>query len=49
MGSTLYICNELLRRRRMEKMQADSIIEYYMRPMYGFALKKMGDIQENDR
>ena len=24
----------------MEKMQADFIIEYYMRPMYGFALKK---------
>lgn len=30
----------------MEKMQADSIIEYYMRPMYGFALKKMGNLAE---
>lgn len=30
----------------MEKSRADSIIEYYMRPMYGFALKKMGNLAE---
>lgn len=30
----------------MEKKRADSIIEYYMRPMYGFALNKMGNLEE---
>ncbi|MDA3734010.1 sigma-70 family RNA polymerase sigma factor [Niameybacter massiliensis] len=30
----------------MEKKRADQIIEYYTRPMYGFALNKMGNSEE---